>query len=1816
MMTMTWWGRSRLLLVAGFIVASVSTAAGAASMACYQCHGSSGDYRPLDSAFRAITTGGFAGNHRTHMATPASPAACGSCHPGSSSYTASHRDGWIKVAGRINDSSLVTPYRNSTSAFRQSPSPVPGSCNAVNCHFESPTPVWGSSPSGTTCSTCHGAPPSGDAGNGYAGGDAGSHGRHGEYYSGAGNCVKCHVDHTVEPSPFAHATSGGKRGLVVTGSYSAAFSAITAYLPSRAASHRENYGTCSNTYCHGSTLSREGDRNGGTNTVPTWGDASTAQCGSCHGATSANPPLRGSHKTHVSAGQAYFTPVSGGKPVPPSPAFYYIYGRQIGCTVCHSGYTGVHVNGKADWRFDAATQPLLRGALYRGMSSGSIAPVPSTPSWQCTNLYCHSIGQSATGGPLSGQPGEYASPTWGNVDDGRCGTCHAADNMHAYVYGGMPQASPEISSGSHTKHLQSLGGIPGGADRCARCHNYGGSDTLNGCASTCHNNGALHVNYRINVAFPPMYGGTAYTGTEQPGDGYGGCSGISCHGGTSAQWGAGACLDCHSVAQGKRVAVTSQFSGGSHHVQGEVSNGHCYQCHWEANMNGTINAAYHSGAASPGAPVDLVVYGAGSRPASYQLAGAATAVQYTANGSRGEIQKVSTHCLGCHRDENNATVPFGDGKTPRQYAWDGTSVAARYSQAATTAWGKYTSASLPNVAKKKIAKALSPHGNAGANERGWNTTTGVDGTIANTSGAVGVQCYDCHNSHGSAVAGITSRYSSATGRNRGGILKQTVRGFGGYSTTYVPVAGGSAGEKNYRNPGASLCLDCHLSSTPKQALAFRGYTTPWGYTSTYGASQAIIGYWDSPFMTSGIDGSKQRYVYKQDSLVKGGHFGASVPLSSSPASGIDGLCTPCHDPHGVSPTLGSDMQYAVPLLKGTWVTSPYKEDAAPQWNSPQIARNWYSTSPYRIDQNSFGARPNDAIAAGIREPDSRFAGLCLSCHAKGSLTDGVTHTWKSKDRIHESVKGWKTANGTVKHTYTCSKCHSPHTNAVLPRLMVTNCLDNKHKGRLGLNYAPVLQGSSSGDWGEGSGHFPGSYSSYGDSSPGNYPSSCHEGNTGNVNDQGWNVVTPWSYEPPITITSGPTVSNYTASYLSGAGGTISWNTSLAASTFVDYGLTASYGSTAGTADLVKNHVQVVNNLENHTTYHYRVRSVSYSGRSIASADQSFSISLPPTVPTLDPRADALCTGSCAVTLQWNASQDIPDNGPVEYYAEADTTSAFNSINRKNSGWISGTNWTPSLSTANTWYWRVKARDGGHPKAVSAWSTASSFRLTTALPPPASTIVNPGSRGYASDCVNPVPVVLEWTAVAAPDADPVDYNVELNGALQGWQAGTSLTIQAPPEGYFTWRVLARDTIHPDAISWSATDAFGDGGGCWSGSCPLVFASDGTSFRYVTDLQGPVLGLGSATLRKDVGIFQPIYTVLYGLAADGGNEYRVKVRESLPEISYLDEIRLLAVDYPKGYQIETSGGENTYHYGYVNPFRIYTVRNPVLPLSATDRQGNDILARLTAVDDNPAPLSADGSLDYYTLDFGPIARPEYAKLLIDGWSVYGVKKFVTDQVVQPFVEVVDHDGNWVKVKSFGTPAGDLKTMVVDLSNLFISQDHRIRIHVGVRTASRWLADRVRLDDSAPVAVSVRELQHSAGTLHEEGRAVRAMSTMQHRLIAEDINLPLIPEALGYGRFTRLGDVGELLADRDDKYVIMRHGDTLDMVFPSPGEPAEGIKRGFVLKGELYYKVFDNNNEVEPIPYRGMQSYPYAPPDTYPVDGVHQLYLQQYNTREYLP
>lgn len=609
-------------------------------------------------------------------------------------------------------------------------------------------------------------------------------------------------------------------------------------------------------------------------------------------------------------------------------------------------------------------------------------------------------------------------------------------------------------------YLSNSGDTHRSGRRCTTCHNHG-FDEGHGSGKSC---GTCHDQKPV----------PNHLGFGQPRD----------------------CTKCHDGVINQRTDIMRQFRGQSHHVQGvAVSNEHCYQCHWEATKDGLIDNDYHAGynykthETIIGSKNDMVVWGAQGRPSKYDLDNTAVIFNTASIGTTAErenVTRVTQHCLGCHSKQHDDTDVFGDCKTPRQYAWDRTSIAERYLDEGTVNWGKYSG--VAKAAKKIQQKAFSAHGKATLNQGGWSVTDGEDGTLPNTrAGTQNVQCYDCHNSHGSYTAGITSSYLTFNNTYGGANLKETQAGKGGYTVTYQAKAiTDGAGTVNPMNPGAAQCFDCHET---RDAGA-----KPWGYFSTFGADKPIQSYRDSSRFGGGTTGHKGRFAYRAGMNTLGGHLKASASLVTPATQPINGLCSGCHDPHGVSPSLGADQAYGVPLLKGTWLTSPYKDD------KPQVTANQRSSSFVYTDRTTFGTTngTSQGPPVTIGEDAEKFAGLCLRCHPKSSLTNGTNQGWKTKNRIHETVKGW----GSTEHSYPCAKCHNAHSSG-LGRLMRTNCLEVKHRGEGPSGGTPGYYSTAAGM------AYPRTAYYYGGSG---WLPACHESSSaggGAWNQQEWNTVTPW-----------------------------------------------------------------------------------------------------------------------------------------------------------------------------------------------------------------------------------------------------------------------------------------------------------------------------------------------------------------------------------------------------------------------------------------------------------------------------------------------------------------------------------------------------------------------------------------------------------------------------------------------------------------------------------------------------------------------------------
>lgn len=461
---------------------------------------------------------------------------------------------------------------------------------------------------------------------------------------------------------------------------------------------------CANIYCHG----RKPDGTvwgGGNNTSPMWNG--TVVCGNCHAVTASSPPPGGSHFKHAKS---------------------YLDGYQYNCSLCHKDPNidnSLHANNKSEIIF--STDPKTTGGSYNGTDTALDA------YGTCTNIYCHSTVQSS---PPGGAPTYRTTPAWGNNNTLGCASCH--------------EFSPVLASGSHQKHFFS-----DDTEECYACHNWNNEDDW--CFS-CHDPGTIepqrdkHANYSVNVLISPRYGGS-YSGTPTPGDAYGNCSNIYCHGNYNGSglnapptWGnsaSGACGTCHGGSN------TSVPNSGTHALHAGGYNFSCTLCH-----QGIVS---------------------GTGPSNYIIADKTKHVnryvdwKFDTTDSRVSISSIYSIASG--------TALPSDGTTPRAYGTcnniychsnvqpdGGVGGPTVYS---TPTWGDPNSALCGTCHKTGVHGDSGPVIDTGSHTAhlayDFNTTGTIKCSICHkiyTSNTSGLNCINCHNTKGNSMEDVFAKHSN------------------------------------------------------------------------------------------------------------------------------------------------------------------------------------------------------------------------------------------------------------------------------------------------------------------------------------------------------------------------------------------------------------------------------------------------------------------------------------------------------------------------------------------------------------------------------------------------------------------------------------------------------------------------------------------------------------------------------------------------------------------------------------------------------------------------------------------------------------------------------------------------------------------------------------------------------------------------------------------------------------------------------------------------------------------------------------------------
>lgn len=421
----------------------------------------------------------------------------------------------------------------------------------------------------------------------------------------------------------------------------------------------------------------------------------------------------------------------------------------------------------------------------------------------------------------------------------------------------------------------------------------------------------------------------------------------------------------------------------------------------------------------------------------------------------------------------------------------------------------------------------------------------------------------------------------------------------------------------------------------------------------------------------------------------------------------------------------------------------------------------------------------------------------------------------------------------------------------------------------------------------------------------------------------------------------------------------------------------------------------------------------------------------------------------------------------------------------------------------------------------------------------------------------------------------------------------------------------------------------------GSCPFLYTWDGEKITFVTDLLwGAPLGMPLAD-----GVwngYDPDELVRVDGAALRDGFYDLRITEELWEAAYIDRTRLWVVDHREDVAVASNlrivPGQG--HIGRP-PDEVVASADVRAVVHAIDGRGRDVTERVRVRDE----VYADGyeRSRYqghaaepwaFTFDLGE-APGKPVRLWLDGWvfpadaslnlAIAQAVEHGDLEMVMTRLEVETANGWQVLLDPMGFPPGKTKTMVVDTPPLPAGAS-RLRI-----VTTRWLHwDRVAWSmdlggtGSAGFVVQAR-LEAAAADLSYRGFSAleRPAPNGPHRFDYRRTSTesPWLPFP---GRYTRFGDVRELLEAVDDRQVVIGPGDEIRMLFDARGlpPPAPGHVRTVFLESFGWDKDADRNtwkaDSNLPLPFQAMSGYPFAPGESYPRTPELDAYRERWLTR----
>lgn len=427
-----------------------------------------------------------------------------------------------------------------------------------------------------------------------------------------------------------------------------------------------------------------------------------------------------------------------------------------------------------------------------------------------------------------------------------------------------------------------------------------------------------------------------------------------------------------------------------------------------------------------------------------------------------------------------------------------------------------------------------------------------------------------------------------------------------------------------------------------------------------------------------------------------------------------------------------------------------------------------------------------------------------------------------------------------------------------------------------------------------------------------------------------------------------------------------------------------------------------------------------------------------------------------------------------------------------------------------------------------------------------------------------------------------------------------------------------------------------------SCPVLFTWNGQRFTFVTDF----LGAGSmGECEPDGGHRPPRPEESVKIEADQlqplDGHYVFKIAEPMDEVTYLDRLQLQVIDHPSTVRVfpdERFGGG-----GPPASQDLLAFREQIYPCKVVDDRGRDVTKKLQAWDrDMVRDFRQYAWMGYAAehwieLDFGArLAKygpTDRLILCLAGYTEYPYPEAIWAAtqagvaLIPPVLERRTADGKWEPVlPELGFPAGLPRMMTVDLTGKLTGPRCvlRIRTNMEVYWDQIFVAPVLarlpqgNLKSAEDGLVRVTTLEVAEAELGGRGYLQELSPDGQQPTIYDYDRRNTVPFSQLAGYVTRLGDVTELLRQRDDRFAIFGPGDEITVRFDARTLPplAAGWTRSFVLRTWGYCKdcgpFTATGDRIEPLPFQAMSTYPPLPGEHYPDDALHREYRRTYNTR----